>query len=104
MGDLSLEIRGQIDDVDGVKWAFLWADTATDAQPFGDEGDFGGVVHFDAQLARTDNRTGLLAFLSTFLPCVRETPCGKRRLLALGLHYRGEHPHVSLGQNSFVEG
>jgi hypothetical protein len=30
MGDLSLEVGWQIDDVDGIKGAFLWANTTTD--------------------------------------------------------------------------
>ena len=30
MGDLSLEIRRQVDNVDGTKRAFLWADTTAD--------------------------------------------------------------------------
>jgi hypothetical protein len=30
--DLSLEICWQIDNADGPKWAFLWADTTSNAQ------------------------------------------------------------------------
>jgi hypothetical protein len=40
MGNHGLEVRGQVDDRDGVEWAFLWADTATDAETFRDEGNF----------------------------------------------------------------
>jgi hypothetical protein len=39
MGDLSLEVRGQIDDIDSVERAFLRADTASYAKSFRDEGD-----------------------------------------------------------------
>jgi hypothetical protein len=39
MGDLSLEIRGQIDNVDSVERAFLRADTASDTQSLGNESD-----------------------------------------------------------------
>lgn len=67
MRDLGLEVGGQVDDVDGVEGAFLWANTATDTEPLGDEGDFGRVVHFDTQLARADNWTRLFTFLSAFL-------------------------------------
>lgn len=48
MGDLGLEVRGQVDDVDGIEWALLRADTASYAQPFGDEGNFRAGVDFDA--------------------------------------------------------
>lgn len=48
MRDLGLEIRGQVDDVDGVEGALFGADTASNAQALGDEGDLGGVVDFDA--------------------------------------------------------
>lgn len=67
VGDLGLEIGGQVDDVDGVERAFLWADTATDAQALRDEGDLGLGGDFDAQLARADYGTRFLAFLPTFL-------------------------------------
>jgi hypothetical protein len=32
VGDLGLEVRRQVDDVDGIERAFLWADTAPNAQ------------------------------------------------------------------------
>jgi hypothetical protein len=32
VGDLCLEICWQIDNANGPKWAFLWADTTSDAQ------------------------------------------------------------------------
>ena len=55
VGDLRLEIGGQIDDVDGTEGAFLHADTAADAKALGDEGDLGVGGDFDAQLARADD-------------------------------------------------
>ena len=70
MGDLGLEVGGQVDDVDGVEGAFLRADTATDTQALRDEGDLGVGGDFDAQLARADYGTRLLAFLPAFLPSV----------------------------------
>lgn len=67
MCDLGLEVGGQVDDVDGVEGAFLRTDTTSNAQALRDEGDLGVGRHFDTQLARAHNGTGLLAFLSTFL-------------------------------------
>jgi hypothetical protein len=98
--DLGLEVRGQIDDVDGVEGAFLRADTTTDTQALRDEGDLGGRVDFDAQLAGAHDGARLLAFLSAFLGRVSRGRRGRGRVaLALGLHCHGEHPHVSSGQN-----
>ena len=37
---MSLEVCGQIDNIDSVERAFLRADTASYAKSFGDEGDF----------------------------------------------------------------
>jgi hypothetical protein len=98
MCDLRLEVRGQIDDVDGVEGAFLGADTAPNAEALRDEGDFGRVGDFDAQLARADHGTRLFAFLATFLGRVRAGEGVQRVALALGLHYCGEHPHVSIAK------
>jgi hypothetical protein len=64
---LRLEVGGQVDDVDGVEWAFLWADTASNAEALGNEGDFAGSVDFNAKLACSHDRTGLLALLPAFL-------------------------------------
>lgn len=49
--DLSLEVGGQVDDVDGVERALLGANTASNTQSLGDEGDFAGGVDFNAELA-----------------------------------------------------
>lgn len=51
MSDLSLEVCGQVDDVDGVEGAFLRTDTATDTQALRDEGDLGIGGDFDTELA-----------------------------------------------------
>jgi hypothetical protein len=67
VGDLRLEVGGQVDDVDGVEGAFLGADAAADAEALRDEGDLGRVVDLDAQLARADNGARFLAFLAAFL-------------------------------------
>ena len=67
VGDLALEVCGQVDNLDGVEGALLGADTATDTQALTDEGDLAGVVDFDTQLAGFDDGTRLLALLTTFL-------------------------------------
>ena len=54
MGDLRLEVGRQVDDVDGVEGTFLGADTAADAQPLANKGDFAGGVDLDAQLSRSN--------------------------------------------------
>ena len=38
VGDLGLEVGGQVDDGDGVEGAFFGTDTATDAETLGYEG------------------------------------------------------------------
>lgn len=89
MGDLGFEVRRKVDDVDGVKGAFLRADTATDTEALGDKGDFGGWVDFDTKLAGTDDRARLLAFLPAFLRSKLEKHdqwLGCDRGLTLGLH------------------
>lgn len=35
---LVLEVRGQLDDVNGFEGALLWADTTSNAERLGDEG------------------------------------------------------------------
>jgi hypothetical protein len=67
VGDLGLQVRGQVDDVDRVKGTFLGANTTPNTQPLGDEGDLGSRVDLNAQFARADHRARLLAFLSAFL-------------------------------------
>lgn len=39
MGDLALEVGGQVDNGDGAEGAALGADTTTNAQRLGDKGD-----------------------------------------------------------------
>ena len=65
MGDLVLEIGGQVDDGDGVEGAFLWANTATDAKTLGNEGQARLGGNFDAKFTTANNRARLFAFLTT---------------------------------------
>lgn len=67
VSDLTLEVRGQVDDGDGVEGALLGADTASDTQALTNEGDLAGAVDLDTQLAGLDDGAGLLALLATFL-------------------------------------
>ena len=67
VGDLRLEVGGQVDDVDGVERTFLWADTATDTETLGDEGNLGGAVDLNTELSGTNDGARLLALLTTFL-------------------------------------
>lgn len=64
---LSLEVGGQVDDMDGAKGTFLRADTATDTETLGDECDLGVGGDLNTQLARADYGARLLALLPTFL-------------------------------------
>jgi hypothetical protein len=56
MGDLGLEVRGQVDNVDGIKGAFLRANTASNTEALRDECNLGVGHHFDAQLPSTYDR------------------------------------------------
>jgi len=57
MCDLGFEIGRQVYDVDGIEWAFLGANTASNTEPLRNKGDFGLGRHFDAELASSDNGT-----------------------------------------------
>jgi hypothetical protein len=67
VGDLRLEVGGQVDDVDGIERTFFRANTTTDTETLGDEGNLGCVFDLNTELAGTDDRAGLLALLTTFL-------------------------------------
>ena len=67
VGDLCLEVGGQVDNVDSTEGTFLRADTTTDTEALGNEGDFGLGCHFDTKLACADHRARLFALLTTFL-------------------------------------
>lgn len=64
VSNLTLEVRGQVDNRDGVKGALLRADTATDTERLGDESETGRRRDFDAELAATNDGTRFLAFLT----------------------------------------
>jgi hypothetical protein len=79
VGDLAFEVGGQVDDGNGVEWAFLRADAAADAERLGDEGEARLGRDFDAELARADDRAGLLAFLTAFLKGLRVRGGGRQQ-------------------------
>jgi hypothetical protein len=70
MGDLALEVRGQVDDGNGAERTFLGANTASNAETLRDEGQTGLRCHFDTELAASYDGAGFLAFLTTFLDLV----------------------------------
>lgn len=57
MGGFLVQVLGEVDDGDGVKGAFLHADTATDAELFGDKSDLRVRRHLDAHLPHAHYRT-----------------------------------------------
>lgn len=67
MGDLGLEIGGQIDNIDRTERTLLGADTASNTQVFGNEGDLGLGGYFNAEPPASHDGAGLFAFLSAFL-------------------------------------
>lgn len=67
VGDLGLEVGGQVDNVNGTEGTLLGTDTTTNTQALGDEGDLRGRVDLNAKLSCADHGTSLLALLTTFL-------------------------------------
>lgn len=65
--NLSLEVCGQVDNVNGTKRAFLWTDTTTNTQTLRNVGNLGLGRNFYAKFASSDDRAGFLAFLTAFL-------------------------------------
>jgi hypothetical protein len=65
VGDLALEVGGQVDDGDGVEGALLGADTATNTQRLGDEGEARFGRDLNAKLSTANHGAGLLALLAT---------------------------------------
>lgn len=55
VGDLALEVGGQVDNRDGVEGALLGADTATNAERFGNEGEAGIGSDLNAELATAND-------------------------------------------------
>lgn len=64
VGDLALEVGRQVDNGNGVEGALLGADTTTNAEGFGDEGEAGIGGDFNAELATANDGAGLFALLS----------------------------------------
>lgn len=66
VGDLALEVGGQVDDGNGVEGTLLGADTATDTERLGDEGKTGIRGDLNTELATTDDGARLFALLTAF--------------------------------------
>jgi len=65
--DLGFKVRRQIDDVDCTEWAFLHADSTSDAKSFRYEGNFRLRRNLDTELAGSDDGARFLTFLTAFL-------------------------------------
>lgn len=65
VGNLAFQIGRQVDDGDGVKGAFLRANTTSNAQRLRDEGEARLRRDFDAELSTADDRARLLTLLTT---------------------------------------
>lgn len=57
VGDLSLQVGGQIDDVDCIEGAFFGTDTTSNTQALRYESNLGHRVDLYTQLASTHNWT-----------------------------------------------
>ena len=64
VGDLALKVGGQV--IDRIEGAALRADTTTDTELLGDEGQLGIGLDLDTELSATDDGARLLALLTTF--------------------------------------
>lgn len=67
VGDLRLEVGGQVDDGDGAKRTFLGADATTDAERLREVGDARVGGDLNAELSGADDGACLLALLTTLL-------------------------------------
>ena len=67
MGDLSFEVCWQIDNTDGPKRAFLWADTTSNTESLGDECNLGFGRNFNAETSASHDGAGFLTLLAAFL-------------------------------------
>jgi hypothetical protein len=66
VGDLALKVGGQVDNVDRIKRAALWANTTTDTEGLGDKSQLGVWLDFDTELSATNDGARLFALLTTF--------------------------------------
>ena len=73
MGRLLLEVRGQVDDGDGLEGTLLDADTAADAKLLGDGGDLVVDRHLNAKLTHANDckkRSGFQELCLGILPII----------------------------------
>ena len=61
MGDLALQVGGQVDNSDGIKGTLLWADTTTNAKRLGNKSQAGRRLNFNAKFAASNERTRFFA-------------------------------------------
>jgi hypothetical protein len=67
MGSIFFQIFWKVDDLNGIKWAFLNANTTTNTQLFRNESKFHCWTNFDAKLPGLDDRATLFALLAALL-------------------------------------
>ena len=65
MSNLTLEIGGQIDNGDGFEGTLLRADTASDAEGLGNEGEARIGGDFDAEFTASHDGAGFFTLLAT---------------------------------------
>jgi len=65
--NVRFKVGWQIDDIDSAERTLLGANTATNAETLGDEGNLGLGGNFDTKTATSHDWAGLFAFLSAFL-------------------------------------
>ena len=87
VGDLALQVGGQVDNVNSAERTFLGADTATDTEALGDECDLRLVGHLDTEFTGPNDGAGLFALLTTFLYQSASDPSKNRASVhTFGLH------------------
>ena len=67
VSDLRLEVRWQVDNIDGTEWTLLDTYPTAYAKPLRNEGYLRLRGHLNAELAGPDHRARLFAFLTAFL-------------------------------------
>ncbi len=78
MGDLGLQVRRQVDNVNSTKRAFLHADTTPNTESFRNECDPRVRCDFDTEFTGPHNGARLFTLLTTFLITHQQEASGKK--------------------------
>lgn len=103
VGHLALEVRGQVDDGDGVEGALLGADAAADTERLGNEGEARIGGDFDAELAAADDGARLFALLTALARATLRAVSIVARLRGV-VGGRGRRRTLSLFTMAILEG